>query len=269
VLVRLLRRFPSLAIADEARRTLDEHLTAANLATEAEHFVSNRGFERPYGWGWLLTLANELTLTPETATWSRNIASLVAVIRAGFLAWLPKATYPQRTGLHGNSAFGLLLALDHALLEERGGDATLLRAINAAALRWYADDAGYVARFEPSGSDFLSPALTEAALMARHFGGMRFGPWLDRFLPDWPDRILAPAIVSDPTDGQIAHLHGLNLSRAYCMRLIRDALPDDDPRRAMLESSMDMHATASLDAVVGSHYMVEHWLAAYALLLLS
>ena len=268
VLVRLLGLFPALSIAGEVRDVLDDHFAAHKLATEAAYFVRHPGFERPYGWGWLLMLADELARAPETAAWSRGLEPLVDVIRDGFLAWLPKATYPQRTGLHGNSAFALLLALEFARRDEARGDQALIGAINDATFRWYANDAGYAAHFEPSGSDFLSPGLTEAALMAR-LTRSPYAPWLDQFMRSWPEALLRPAIVSDPSDGQIAHLHGLNLSHAYCMRLIVDALPKGDARAALLTDSIARHAAASLDAAVGSDYMVEHWLAAYALLLLS
>jgi len=268
VLARLLRLFPAMSIAADVRRVLDDHFAADKLETEAAYFARHRGFERPYGWGWLLTLADELARSPDTAAWSQQLKPLVDVIRAGFLAWLPKATYPQRTGVHGNSAFALLLALDFAHRDHAAGDPALLTAISDATSRWYANDAGYAAHFEPSGSDFLSPGLTEAALMAR-LANVPFAPWLERFIRSWPDALMRPAVVTDPTDGQIAHLHGLNLSRAYCMRLIRDALPRDDARLAVFDRSISAHAEASLPFVVGSDYMVEHWLAAYAVLLLS
>lgn len=270
VLVRLLRLFPHLALASDIRRALDDHLTREKLGLEAAYFVLHRGFERPYGWAWGLTLAHELGASedPDAVRWSSNFAGLAAVLRQGFLTWLPKATYPQRTGLHGNTAFALLLALDFALREATNGEPELLRAIHDTTLRWYEKDRGYAAQFEPSGSDFLSPALTEAALLSRVLGRSGFVPWFDAFLPSL-DALLTPAVVSDPSDGQIAHLHGLNLSRAYCMRLITEALAPEDPRVPALRRAIDAHAEASLSQVVGSDYMVEHWLAAYALLLLA
>ena len=270
VLVRLLRLFPEIALSAEIRAALDDHFDPEQLEAEAAYLVLHRGFERPYGWGWALKLAHELRVWEDAdgARWARNITTLGAVVRKGFLTWLPKATYPQRTGLHGNSAFALLLAMDFASGEAQTGDDSLARAIGDAAQRWYAKDAGYAAQFEPSGSDFLSPALTEAALMAQLGEPRAFAAWLGGFLPR-PDPLLRPAIVSDPSDGQIAHLHGLNLSRAYCMRLLTDALPEDDPRVPMLAAAIAAHADASLPHVTGSDYMVEHWLAAYALLLLS
>jgi len=269
VLVRLLRLFPGLALAAEMRAALDADLTADALAVEARYIDEHRGFERPYGWGWALTLANELVGWDDAdgARWWADLAPLADAIRARFLDWLPKATYPLRIGLHGNSAFGLSLALPFARSDSDAGRPALEDAIRAAALRWFERDVDYPAAWEPSGADFLSPALTEAELMSRLLDPQLFRVWLDKFLPALPRSLMLPATISDPTDGQIAHLHGLNLSRAYSLRRILEVLPDW--RMPALADSIGSHANASLGAVVGSHYMVEHWLAAYALLLLS
>ena len=267
VLVRLLRLLPGIAAASEMRAALDENLTGAKLGVEARYIDEHRGFERPYGWGWALRLAHELTGWDDAdgRRWRANVDPLAVAIGTRFLEWLPRQTYPLRVGVHPNSAFGLLLALDYA--REEAPD--LAAAMREAALRWYADDADYPARFEPSGADFLSPTLTEAALMCELYDAREFNAWFARFLPALPRSLLEPAIISDPTDGQIAHLHGLNVSRAFCMRRIADALPASDARRGQLETAVERHAAASLPAAVGSHYAVEHWLAAYALLLLS
>ena len=277
VLVRLLRLFPDLAIAPEARAALDEDLASEKLAVEAAFCAdpAHRGFERPYGWGWALTLADELAgwEDADATRWLANLTPLADVLRERLIEWLPKATYPVRMGLHGNSAFGLSLALGYARTRARAGDGALERAIGDAASRWFAGDRDYPARFEPSGSDFLSPALTEAELVRALLDENAFVRWLDAFLPTLasgePSSLLKLAIVSDPSDGQGAHLHGLNLSRAFCMRRIAEALPAGDRRLDVLAASIDAHADASLSAVVGSHYMVEHWLAAYAVLLLG
>ncbi len=276
VLIRLLRLFPDLDGQRETRALLDRHLGAEPLAAEARFFAEpeRRAFERPYGWGWLLMLAEELALAGDgAAAWRENLRPLAAVIAGRFGEWLPKATYPLRTGLHGNIAFGVSLALRFARREAGAGRGDLERELRAAALRWFADDADYPAAWEPSGSDFLSPALTEAELMAGALDRAAFATWLDRFLPRLaagePAALLRPAVVSDPSDPQIAHLHGLNLSRAWCMRRLVETLPESDPRAMVLASAIQRHADASLSAVVGSDYMVEHWLAAYAVLLLT
>lgn len=277
VLVRLLRLFPHRPAASEIRAGLDRTLTPEALATEATFCAdpTHRGFERPYGWGWALTLANELDGwdDADARRWAGALRPLAEVLRTRFLEWLPAATYPLRMGLHGNSAFGLSLALGFARAAARDGRGGLERAIHEAAIRWFEHDEDYPARFEPSGSDFLSPALTEAELMRSILDPEAFVVWLGRFLPaiadGAPPSLLTPAIVSDPADGQGAHLHGLNLSRAWCMRRVAEALPHGDPRVAVLAAAIERHAAASLAAAVGSHYMVEHWLVAYAMLLLS
>jgi hypothetical protein len=263
--LRLLRSVPDRLPETEVRALLDEHLAPERIAAEAAYLEANPWFERPYGWGWALMLVHEAAVwdEPDARRWAAALAPLGEVLERAFVAWLGKATYPQRDGMHSNSAFALARALPFARL--RGG--RLLAAVRGAAERWYADDRDYPAAWEPSGGDFLSPALAEAELMAGVVDG--FAGWFDAFLPTIPTALLEPAVVSDPTDGQIAHLHGLNLSRACCWRRIAEALPEDDRRVAEIDAAVARHADASLPAVVGGHYTVEHWLAAYATLLLS
>jgi Protein of unknown function (DUF2891) len=264
-LVRLLRTAPDTVAQEEVRALLDEHLTPDRLAIEAAYFETHPTFKRPYGWGWTLMLVHETATwdDPDARAWAAALEPLAAVLERAYLEWLPKATYPQRDGMHTNSAFGLARALPFARLRSRA----LLAAISTAAERWFGNDRNYPAGWEPSGADFLSPALTEAELMAAVSD--RFLDWFDDFLPSLPGSLLEPAIVSGATDGQIGHLHGLNLSRAYCWRRIAEALPRHDPRLETIRAATARHVDAALPHVVGGDYMVEHWLAAYALLLLS
>jgi hypothetical protein len=273
LVVRLLRRFPGLAQEGKARATLDALLTPAHMATEAAFFTdpNHKTLERPYGWGWLLALNHELHTwdDPDAQRWAAALAPLATVLIDHLLAWLPRLTYPQRIGMHANTAFGLSRSWEAAgLLRPE-----LREAIVEAATRWFAADTAYPAHYEPSGADFLSAALCEAELMAKVLPGEAFAPWLDAFLPgipaSEPTSLFTPAIVSDETDGQIAHLHGLNLSRAWAFVRLADALPANDARRGLLREAAERHADASLEAVVGSDFAVEHWLAAYATLLLS
>ena len=276
-IVRLLRLFPDLPAAADARITLDELLTPDHLAAEVAFFADphHRTLERPYGWGWLLTLHHELATwdDPDGQRWAAAVAPLADVLATNLVVWLPRLTYPQRTGLHPNTAFGLSRSLDHARWRADRGDEALVTAIHAAARGWFAADTDYPAHYEPSGADFLSPALTEAELMARLLPPTAFPAWLDRFLPgivkENPTALVHPAVVSDATDGQIAHLHGLNLSRAWCFIQLAGSLPDDDPRGPALLAAAKRHADAALPHVVGGDYMTEHWLAAYATLLLT
>ncbi|MGI8692314.1 MAG: DUF2891 family protein [Geodermatophilaceae bacterium] len=253
------------------QRVLGRHLTVENLQIEAAYFQTRPGFERPYGWCWTLMLAAELVSwdDPSAQRWSAALRPLAEHINGLYLRWLPRATYPSRDGAHANSAFGLVRALPFANLLAASGDARLLDAITVCALRWFLDDAGYPAGWEPDGADFLSPALTEAELMSAVLSPAEFAPWFDRFLPELPESLLTPAVVSDPIDGQTAHLHGLNLYRAFAFGQLAGVLTASDSRRAFLADAGRRHAEASLPAVSGSDYMVEHWLAAYAVLLLG
>ena len=276
LLVRLLRVVPDAVPVAEVRAALDRQFSPDGLAAEAEWAAgSGANWERPYGWGWALTLADELAGWDDTDArrWSDALAPLAAVLTGRFLDWLDTATYPVRHGVHGNSAFGLSRALPWARHLASAGQPELLDAITAKVLHWFGGDTGYPGQYEPSGHDFLSPALAEAELMACVLPAAEFPGWLSAFLPGLtrgePAALFTPAEVSDPADGQIAHLHGLNASRAWCWRRIAESLPPGDSRAAVALDAAWQHADASLPHVVGSHYMVEHWLAAYAVLLLS
>jgi hypothetical protein len=271
LLVRLLRAAPDAVPAAEIRAVLDAQLTAGGLATEAAYFADRRYWSRPYGWGWALTLAHELTSwdDPQAARWAAAIRPLAEVLAARFADWLPTAAFPVRHGVHTNSAFSLSRSLPYG----QASHPALAAAIRTAAQRWYGADTRYPGEYEPSGADFLSPALTEAELMRQVLPPAEFAGWLGRFLPDLaagqPATLFTPVEVNDPTDGQLAHLHGLNLSRAWCWRRLAETLPAGDPRLAPILAAIDRHAGASLAQAAGSDYMVEHWLAAYAALLLT
>jgi hypothetical protein len=275
--IRLMRRLPNLDTEPRVRMTMEKLLTTPAINVERAFFdaPAHAGFERPYGWGWLLTLQHELDewVDPDGQRWAATLRPLSSLLVERMTTWLPKLTYPQRFGLHSNTAFALLRSLDLAGSLASAGDPALRDAIEAAALRFYGHDRDYPAHYEPGGADFLSGALTEAELMAQVLPGPQFVDWFNQFLQGLarskPSPLLEPAIVSDPTDGQIAHLSGLNLSRAAGFIAISRALPADDPRKSTLIQAAERHAAASLGSVAGSHYMEEHWLAAYATLLLT
>jgi hypothetical protein len=277
VVVRLLCLFPEDVPDDRARATLDGLLTAENLATEARFFSdpNHRSLERPYGSGWLLTLYHELKDwdDPDARRWAANLEPLAEVLVANLVGWLNVTAYPQRTGVHPNTAFALSCCYDLALMRQANGDDTLLQAMRGKATAWFINDLDYPAHYEPSGADFLSPALTEAELMSRLLEPTAFPQWLERFLPgivlSQPTELFQPARVPDSTDGQMAHLHGLNLSRAWAFVALAERLPPSDARTESLLAAAERHADAALPHVTGSDYMVEHWLAAYATLLLS
>jgi len=274
MLARLLRLFPDLPEAKDIRSVLADHLTADNLRAEADAFVrpNAQSFERPYGWAWLLKLAEELHGwdDPDAKEWARNLKPLADAVAARMVAFFPKQTYPIRSGVHPNTAFAFALAFDYA---EAVGDKRLRELIEERSRAYYGKDAAAPAAWEPDGADFLSPSLEEADLMRRVLPAEEFHTWFRRFLPDLakgePKNLLEPAKVTDRTDPQLVHLDGLNLSRAWCMRGITAALPKDDPARKVLAESAERHARAALGHVASGDYAGEHWLASFAVYLLS
>lgn len=265
LLARLLRRFPEGAMATAIRARFDHAFTAAGVAAERAYLArpASGGFERPYGWAWLLQLQVALEALPESR-WAATLAPLAEDFAARFRAWLPRATYPVRAGSHASSAFALCLSA--AWAERHAPD--LRAAFEAAAIRWFGADRAAQA-WEPSGEDFLSPVLTEAACMARLLSAADFGAWRDAFLPDLatraPAALFTPAEVSDRSDGRIVHLDGLNLSRAWCWRVLARSFVAQDPRHRLALATAQAHRDAAWQHLDG-HYMGAHWLASFALL---
>jgi hypothetical protein len=274
LLAHLLRLHPQLPEAREIRNALNQNLTAENLLAEAQYFKQpgRASFERTYGWAWLLKLAEELGAgnDEDARRWSQNLGPLVDVVVEKYLAFLPKQTYPIRTGVHPNTAFGLSFALEYARSVH---NQELSSLIEERSRTYYLSDTNYPAGLEPSGEDFLSPALVEADLMRRVLEPEKFKEWFQRFLPEMgagePRNLLTPAMVSDRTDPKLVHLDGLNLSRAWCMQNIAAALPANDPAGKNLISSVLSHAQVGLAHVASGNYEGEHWLATFAAYLLS
>jgi hypothetical protein len=274
LLARLLRTVPSLPQAPAIVARLDSHLSAEAIAGEVAYLAraGTQTFERTYGWAWLLKLAEELRRDPGEAfsRWTVNLAPLADAFVARYLDWLPRAAHPLRGGMHANTAFGLAFALDYA---RATGEDALRDACEQRALAWYANDRDYPAAWEPSGSDFFSPALVEADLMSRVLASDRFGQWLSGFLPRLahrePATLFEPTEPTDRSDGQIVHLDGLNLSRAWCLDAIAGALPPGDARIEALRASRERHLAAGLRGVESGDYMGAHWLASFAALALT
>ncbi|HEX3147920.1 MAG TPA: DUF2891 domain-containing protein [Gemmataceae bacterium] len=274
LLVRLLKLFPDLVEAKEMRTVLERHLTATNLKAEAEYFgrKESKSFERPYGWAWLLKLAEELHgwNDPDGKSWAANLQPLVDIIVARYLDFFPKQTYPIRTGVHPNTAFGLTFAHDFATVV---GNKKLRELVEERAKAYFAQDADAPAKWEPGGADFFSPTLMEADLMRHILPAEEFRKWLVKFLPGaattTPTSLFEPATVTDRTDPQLVHLDGLNLSRAWCMKSIAGALAVDDPARKVLAESAARHAEAGLKHLASGDYAGEHWLASFAVYLLA
>lgn len=270
MLARLARLFPDLPERAEIDRTLRENLTAENIAVETAYFKApGRGFyERPYGWAWLLKLAEEL-LRYDRAL-AANLDPLVAHLRAGLFAYLPSLTHPVRHGVHNNTAFAVKLAIDYT----RAADDQELKLFCTSRMAyWFGHDTDYGARWEPSGEDFLSPALTEAEVMAAVLPPDNFSRWLSRFLPNLhtgePVRLFTPVRVSNPSDPKIAHLIGLNLNRAWCWRRLALALAETDPRHARARDAAVRHLEAALPLLSAEDFNRAHWLASFAVYALT
>ena len=272
LLARCARLYPALTQQTEIAALFDEHFTAANMQQELAYFtVSGRAtFERPYGWAWLLALAQELETWqhPRARVWLATMEPLVAEIRNRVLHFFPLLSYAIRVGTHYNSAFALKLILDFA---RHRGDTELEGAVVGAACRYFIADTDYPAHYEPGGDEFLSGALTEALLMADVLDADVFVDWFAQFLPALADvaRLMNPAEVSDRSDPKIAHLDGLNLSRAWCMKHIARRLPETEQATAILAAAAQRHIQASLPNVTSGHYAGEHWLATFAMLALE
>ncbi len=274
LLARVRRLFPQLEVNGAIAEVFDAHWTTANVAAECAYWKRPlaRTFERTYGWAWLLELAHELARADDAASrrWGAALRPLVDVVVARYLDALPRQRYALRHGLHGNSAFGIAFALDWA---RAIGAPALAGACIAAAQRWFAADRDAPVRWEPSGSDFLSPVLMEADLMRRVLSADAFDRWLTAFLPDLhgdgAQSLFLPAQVDDRSDAQLVHLDGLNLARAWNLRGIVAALRPHDARVAPLSHLAALNLAAGLGGAESRDYAGAHWLATFALLALT
>ena len=272
LLARLVRLFPDATFAAAAREALAANLTAGNIAGEVA-YLGHEGrvsFERPYGLAWLLQLAAELRSwdDPDAKAWASAIAPLETEAAARLKSWLPRLYYPIRTGEHNQTAFSFGRAWDWTGIS---GDTGLRDQLADAARRFYQDDRDCPLGYEPSGEDFLSPCLAEADFMRRVLDADAFAGWLSRFLPGIPiepgAEWLRPAVVTDRSDPKLAHIDGLNLSRAWMLEGIAHALGDSDPRYEALNAAAAAHREAALPAVTGEHYEGGHWLGSFAVYL--
>ena len=266
MLVKLLKKFPSMPSGPKIRTLLHQTLTKENIQKEVAYFdrALTNSWERTYGWAWILKLATELNSweDPDAQVWSQNLQPLTAKITDIWSKFLPKQTYANRTGVHPNTAFGLTLAYDYATQMK---DTAFRKAVINAGKSLFINDTQAPVRWEPNGSDFLSPSLEEADLMRRILPKKQFGTWLNHFisLADLKHLSKIPT-VSDRGDLQIVHLDGLCFSRAWCMRKLAEVLPAKDLRSKILLSASLSHTAAALPHVVSGSYGGEHWLASFA-----
>ena len=273
-LVRLLARGLAPSLEGEIRAVLAEHLSADRLAIEAAYFREphNRAYERMYGWAWVLCLAAELRAwdDDDASLWSRHLAPLEAEIVGLAREYLPRLAWPIRSGVHSNTAFALALTLDYA---RAVGDASLAALVESRTRGYFGEDRDAPIAFEPSGEDFLSPALAEADLVRRVLDAEELDEWLGGFLPGLAAGDLGPlgrpVERVDIADGRLGHLAGLNLSRAWAMRGVASALSPGDAGRGALLEAADAHLGAGLASVESGHYEGEHWLGTFAVYALT
>jgi hypothetical protein len=275
LLARLVRTFPTSPFAERARAALAQSLTPAHIAGEVAYIngPGRSAFERPYGLAWLLQLCAELREwnDPQAQQWAATLTPLEGAAAARLREWLPKLTHPIRVGEHDQTAFSFGLIWDWAAAARNQAVTDLLRERIGA---FYLDDKTCPIAYEPSGQDFLSPCLGEADLVRRVLPPDRFGAWLKTFLPGFPTggtpvAGMKPAVVSDPSDPKLAHLDGLNLSRAWMLEGIVSGLPASDGRRRTLGEIARAHRDAGLRAVTGEHYEGGHWLGSFAVYLVT
>ena len=269
LLARIARQFPTVAAAAKARAALAVGLTPPRLVAELAYLkgAGRVSFERPYGLAWLLALAAELRAwdDPQAQTWVSALAPLEAEAAAHVSDWLPKLVYPIRVGEHSQTAFAFGLIHDWARVT---GNPAMLGLLESRGRHYYLADRDCPIAYEPSGEDFLSPCLAEADFMRRILPPPEYARWLTVFLPRIPNAAtadwLAPGVVTDRTDPKLAHIDGLNLSRAWMLEGIAAGLPRGDPRDRALAAAAAAHAAAALPAVTGEHYEGGHWLGTFA-----
>ncbi|WP_372752448.1 DUF2891 domain-containing protein [Mariniflexile sp.] len=263
-LVSLLKQFPDINNAEDIKQRLLTNISKENIATEINFFLGehNKSFERTYGWAWLLKLAEELHTwdAPVARTLEANLQPLTDLIVEKYIAFLPKLNYPQRVGTHTNTAFGLSFAYDYAVTLK---NESLKSAIKERADYFFLKDENCPISWEPSGSDFLSPCLEEAALMKRLLPETQFKTWLHAFLPQLKDEnfVLEVGLVSDRTDGQLVHLDGVNFSRAWSLCKIAEGLPEYEH----LYNIAYGHINYSLPSIFNDSYEGGHWLGTFAI----
>ena len=274
LLVRLARLYPEKDLSVQSMAILNQSLAKEKLLIEKDYFqgTGRTAFERPYGLAWLLQLVAELEEWDDNQTaiqWRENIKPLENIVMERIVSWLPKLTYPVRSGQHSQTAFALGLIYDWAIITN---NIKVSELIKNRSLNFYYDDKNCPLNYEPSGADFLSPCLAEADLMRRVLAPNEFAQWLSAFLEIPSEKNIVwiePAIVSDRSDPKLAHLDGLNLSRAWMLEGIATGLPMDDPRKDILISSALQHANIALDAVTGEFYEGGHWLGSFATYLVT
>ncbi len=266
MLVKVLKIYPEISVRGKIIAALKRNITPEKIKSEVDYFnqKSRKSFERTYGWSWLLKLTEELYTwdDPDGKTMFVTISPLAEKIVSSYLNFLPKQTYPIRTGVHPNTAFGLLFAYDYA---KRLKHNELLEMVISRSLNYFGEDVSCPAGWEPGGEDFFSPCLMETLLMTRILKAEEFIKWFEKFFPDIKNsNLLVPAIVSDRTDGKLSHLDGLNLSRVWSFSAILKAIPKGDPLKGILKDALKLHLKTAMENIKSGFYEGEHWLGSFA-----
>jgi hypothetical protein len=266
MLVRVLKLFPEIKIRDRMISALKRNITPENIAVEVAYLneKSRKSFERTYGWSWLLKLTEELYTwdDPDGKAMYVIISPLADKIVLNYLNFLPKQTYPIRTGVHPNTAFGLLFAYDYG---KTLNNKRLLELVVSKSREYFGNDRNCPDSWEPGGEDFFSPCLMETLLMTRVLKTEEFIKWFKKFFPDIRNsNLLVPAIVSDRTDGKLSHLDGLNLSRVWSFSAILKKLKKNSFLKDMIEESISLHLNTAMENIKSGHYAGEHWLGSFA-----
>lgn len=267
MLVRLLKLFPDLKNKEAIISTLNTTFQLDKMKAEAAYFTKytvGTTFERTYGWAWLLKLDEELVTlnTADAQRWHAALQPLTLEILRLWKAYLPKQTYPNRTGVHPNTAFAMVFALDWARAVK---DTAFERMVVEKSRYFYLDNKKMPAYLEPDGSDFFSPSLEAADLMRRVLPKQQFLTWFNNYY-DAPSikRICTLPTVSDRSDYQIVHLDGLCFTRAWCMKGIAKELPKGHPWKALFTHTADLFLAQTLPNVFAGNYGGGHWLASFA-----
>jgi hypothetical protein len=272
MLIKLLKQFPGISLKDSIITVLDNSFQDAKIKAEADYYVkfkNSNTYERTYGWAWLLKLDEELLSynDPLADKWRKTLEPLTQKIVSLWKDYLTKQTYPNRTGVHPNTAFGLVFALDWARAVR---DTAFESAIIARANEFYLNNVDTPAYLEPDGTDFLSPSLEIADLMSRVLSKKSFNKWFRHFYgSESIENLIKLPVVSDRSDMQIVHLDGLTLSRAWCMKGVAKALPERDKTKILFEKTARAFLEHALPNVVSGNYGGEHWLASFAVYALS
>jgi hypothetical protein len=269
-LARLLNWHPNSTEAKAISLWFDRQFASGQARQELGYFekYQKTTWERPYGWAWLLKLYAELAVCahPHAQTWRAELRPLADYLADALFDHFKSAPAPVRHGVHSNSAFAMIHALRYATTV---GDHDFVDLIKKQAHAWFDRDVDYRMAYDFSAEDFLSPALTESLLMSIVLPKIEFRHWFDDFLPDLKVghyEGLSANKVSDERDAKQVHNHGLNLSRAWCLRGIMQSMDTHDPRWQRFGEMAGANELAASAAITGGEYVSTHWLISFALL---